>query len=297
MRVYSSGFVFALCLTSACLGAAVLNHQQPHTSGKHISQNDTSSDAPTSSSSARPNKVKTDKESAAKTQESPSTGGQQQPTRQDRPKRSLQYQSAAAVAAGKDDYEDYYSLYSAGGGPSPAEAAVAAASYHSYLRPPPAPSADSSSLQSPTNHHHNQPQLLPGQSAVADPPPDPVVMASRQWPNTKESENFMHHHHRPLSGPQEVLNAGKSLARSIMKRRPRIGRYDVPQIGELYFNTFYFPCIVRIAKSTLKQNNFKYYSTIYSTVPHKHIKGIYMPSEKKLKSFEADEKAETCYSP
>ena len=28
-------------------------------------------------------------------------------------------------------------------------------------------------------------------------------------------------------------SAGRSLARNIMKRRPRYGRYDVPQIGKL----------------------------------------------------------------
>ena len=36
----------------------------------------------------------------------------------------------------------------------------------------------------------------------------------------------------PAAATSNIINAGQSMVRSIMKRRTKTGRYDVPQVGK-----------------------------------------------------------------
>ena len=61
---------------------------------------------------------------------------------------------------------------------------------------------------------------------------EPLMLASREDPSRGGQREQL------PAATSDIISAGKSMVRGIMKRRLKTGRYDVPQVGK-YPNMFY----------------------------------------------------------
>ena len=63
---------------------------------------------------------------------------------------------------------------------------------------------------------------------------EPLALASSQriTSSSSSSRSGQREQLPPAAATSNIINAGQSMVRSIMKRRTKTGRYDVPQVGK-----------------------------------------------------------------
>ena len=62
---------------------------------------------------------------------------------------------------------------------------------------------------------------------------EPLALASSQrLTSSSSSRSGQREQLPPAAATSNIINAGQSMVRSIMKRRTKTGRYDVPQVGK-----------------------------------------------------------------
>ena len=63
---------------------------------------------------------------------------------------------------------------------------------------------------------------------------EPLALASSQRlaSSSSSSRSGQREQLPPAAATSNIINAGQSMVRSIMKRRTKTGRYDVPQVGK-----------------------------------------------------------------
>ena len=83
----------------------------------------------------------------------------------------------------------------------------------------------------------SQKQPVVGSLAVEEPL---ALAASQRLTSSSSSSRSGQREQLPAAATSNIINAGQSMVRSIMKRRTKTGRYDVPQVGKLKYAYFHF---------------------------------------------------------
>ena len=69
---------------------------------------------------------------------------------------------------------------------------------------------------------------------------EPLALASSQMLTSSSSSSRSGQREQlPVAATSNIINAGQSMVRNIMKRRTKTGRYDVPQVGKLPYAPFH----------------------------------------------------------